>query len=91
MPTFTPSSRHDAPPRMERHELSRVTLMFRVFRSSISVLHSGHVPKVCTLNIFRRNLATRERLLDELSCRGFVSQVTKCDRLFSHDVLLAYH
>ena len=83
MPTFTPSSRHDAPPRMERHELSHVTLMYQVFRSSISVLHSGHVPKVCTLNIFRRNLATRERLLDELSCRGFVSQVTKCDRLFA--------
>ena len=62
--------------------------MFAVFRSS--VLHNCHSSKICTLNIFQRGLATRVGLLDELSSRGFVSQVTKCDRFVSYDVLLAY-
>ena len=62
-------------------DLSHVTLMFVVFRSV-----SHHSPKVCTVNIHRRYLATRVGLLDELSFRGFVSQVTKYDRLVSYDV-----
>lgn len=59
-------------------DLSHVTLMFVVFRSV-----SHHSP---TLNIHRRYLATRVGLLDELSSRGFVSQVTKYGRLVSYDV-----
>ena len=64
----------------KRRDLLHVTLMFAAFRS---VPH--HSPKICT-NISRRNLATRVGLLDELSSRGFVSQVTKCDRLVSYDI-----
>ncbi|KAH8995676.1 hypothetical protein EDB92DRAFT_1845462 [Lactarius akahatsu] len=50
--------------------------MFSVFRSS-----GCHSPKICTLNIPRRNLSTRVGPLDELSSRGFVSQVTKPEQL----------
>lgn len=51
------------------------------FRSRSSVSRSCHSPKICTWNISRRDLATRAGLLDELSSRGFVSQVTKPEQL----------
>ncbi len=60
-----------------------VTLMFVCRRRNIDFFHSHHTQKIYPFSIFRRNLASRVGLLDELSSRGFVSQVTKCDRLLS--------
>ncbi|KAF8270298.1 hypothetical protein EI94DRAFT_1890560 [Lactarius quietus] len=53
--------------------------MFAAFRSSCSASHT--CPKICTFNSSRRNLTTQLGLLEELTARGFISQVTRPEQL----------